>query len=357
MTKCLAVLAAFLFLAVRPPVAAAASDTRVSGDLDGDGAVSAADAAIVLRAALGTGSLDTAGSVLADATGDMAVGRSDATAILLHAVGRIGSFDELTLGGADTLLGDRYLEKFSYQGTVRRGYDYRSHDVSIAVTRFSYAEAVCYLADIYIRHIESFRTAFGGGGYNAGRETVAALASETGALLAVNGDQYLNVAGGPLVRNGVWHRESVAYNTDVCVLYRDGVIETFAAGEADAEALSADGVYQSWVCGPRLLDAEGLPMEKFTCPADFKNCVARTAIGYYEPGHYCLVVVDGTQNPDSEGLKLEALSELFHSLGCRAAYNLYGGVNALMYAGAEAVSTPHAAERSVSDILYIAEPF
>jgi exopolysaccharide biosynthesis protein len=55
-------------------------------------------------------------------------------------------------------------------------------------------------------------------------------------------------------------------------------------------------------------------------------------------------------------MRLEDMSALFYELGCKAAYNLFGGVNALMHTDTGPVSTPHAETRPVSDILYIAEP-
>ena len=53
----------------------------------------------------------------------------------------------------------------------------------------------------------------------------------------------------------------------------------------------------------------------------------RSAIGYYEPGHYCFVEVDG-RIPASRGMTMEQLSQLFEDLGCRSAYNLDGGQSA-----------------------------
>lgn len=356
MAKRLAICIAVLLLALCPQRAKGALDARISGDVDADGEVSAADAAHILRAADGLESLDAGTSALADATGDMKIGRSDAEAVLLLCTGRIDKFSDLTVGGADTLLEDRHLSAFSYRGVIRRGGDYRSDKVSVSISRFSYAGGVCHLADIYIRYAGSLRTEFGGGAYSADRETVERMAARTGAILAVNGDQYTQAAGGPLVRNGRWYRDTLERSVDVCVLYENGVMETFAAGELDLEALAGSAVSQTWLCGPRLLDGDGAVMTKFTCPADVKLRAARTAIGYYEPGHYCLLVVDGTPNPDSAGMFLEDMSRLFQELGCKAAYNLTGGASSSMYAPSGAISTLGSAKRSVSDILYICEP-
>lgn len=356
MTKYLAIFIVCVLLSMLPRVAGAASNAQQSGDVNGDGRVTAADAAAILRVADGVQNLPNGLSALADVTGNMAVGRSDATAILLYCIQHIHSFDELVTGGADTLLGDRFLDKFSYRGTVRRGSDYQSNQVSITITSFVYGDAVCYLADIYIQHIESLRTEFGSGAFKGKQETVESMAERTHALLAVNGDDYLRVTHGPLVRNGVWHRDTVKFDSDVCVLYRNGVMRTFAAGQADVEQLQASGAYQSWVCGPRLLDDDGQPMTRFNCPSNFSIRTARTAIGYYEPGHYCLLVADGSQNIASQGMRLEDMSALFYELGCVAAYNLFGSGSAMMYADTGAVSTPHAESRRVGDILYIVEP-
>lgn len=356
MTKYFAIFIVCLLLAMLPQAATAAGGEPLSGDVNGDGRVTAADAAAVLRAANGVQGLSNGASALADVTGNMTVGRSDATAILLYCTAHIHNFSELITGGTDTLLGERYLEKFSYRGTVRRGAGYRSNQVSITVSSFVYGDAVCYLADIYIQHVESLRTEFSSRSFKGRRETVEQMADRTHALLAVNGDDYLRVAHGPLVRDGTWYRDTLQYDSDLCVLYNDGVMQTFAADKADIDLLKANKIYQSWVSGPRLLDDDGQAMKRFTCPENVTARAARTAIGYYEPGHYCLLVVDGTQNTKSQGMRLEDMSTLFYELGCTAAYNLFGGANALMYADTGAVSTPYTETRAVSDILYIAEP-
>ena len=54
----------------------------------------------------------------------------------------------------------------------------------------------------------------------------------------------------------------------------------------------------------------------------------RSAVGYYEPGHYCFVVIDGRQPGYSKGATLMQLAQLFESLGCKEAYNLDGGKSA-----------------------------
>ena len=77
----------------------------------------------------------------------------------------------------------------------------------------------------------------------------------------------------------------------------------------------------------------------------------RTAIGYYEPGHYCFVVVDG--RGESVGVTLSSLSRLMEDLGCKAAYNLDGGDSAQLWWNGEIVSAASNTSRVIGDIIYL----
>ena len=81
----------------------------------------------------------------------------------------------------------------------------------------------------------------------------------------------------------------------------------------------------------------------------------RSALGYYEPGHYCFVVVDGREKGHSVGMYLAELAQLFEDLGCTSAYNMDGGGSASLTFQGEYFSKPSEV-RSIGDILLIAEP-
>ena len=94
-------------------------------------------------------------------------------------------------------------------------------------------------------------------------------------------------------------------------------------------------------------------------PASFANGKANPlcAIGYYEPGHYCFVLVDGRQKGYSWGMAHADLAQVFYDLGCKVAFNLDGGDTAVMTYLGEWRNQPEASNpRETSDILYIAEP-
>ena len=136
--------------------------------------------------------------------------------------------------------------------------------------------------------------------------------------------------------------------------------EAFTAGLAsadgfDLETESANGILDVWSFGPALLDSEGKSISGFTDTVAGAN--PRSAIGYYEPGHYCFVAVDGRNAEGSSGYTLDELSQLFENLGCAVAYNLDGGQSSVMVwdGGSVTVNMPAGGGRPVGDIIYISK--
>ncbi len=335
---------------------AALAEARVTGDLDGDGASCASDAARVLRAACGMETLDAAASALADATGNMEVGEADAVAILLYASGKIDAFSDLGVLSSDSMLGERHLERFSYRGIVLKNDGYVSNDVSVCITELAQGDFTYQAADVYVKSIASIQTAFGGGEYLAGKELTQQIAIDNGAILAINGDGYSSQKLGPMVRNGVWYRDTIDRDSDVCALLYSGDMLTFAAGKATLKALEDQDAYQTWTGGIRLLDDDGQPLSAYNCPNSLLSRNARTVIGYYEPGHYCFVTIDGKKNPDSSGATVSETAELMSSLGCVAAYTLCGGNSSVMTTQMKILNYNPDGGRTASDIVYICEP-
>ena len=247
----------------------------------------------------------------------------------------------------------KWPDKFS--STVQKTVSsYRSPSVSITIEKHTDGEKplVYFVADIYVNSIDNLKTGLARDKFGQGlRESVLEMANRCGAILAINGDYYGNRTVGPVVRNGLLYRESPF--EDVCVLYYDGAMETYAAEELDMEQAKARGIYQIWSFGPRLLDNNGRAMTEFVSTVQARN--PRSAIGYYEPGHYCMVLVEGRQSDYSAGMSMKELSALFESLGCKAAYNLDGGQSSVLTFDGAVYNQPANGGRSNSDIFYIAE--
>ena len=252
----------------------------------------------------------------------------------------------------ETPLAEKFADRFTDSVTVTEN-SYTSPDISITVNEVNEENLTYYVADIYVRDITCFQTALAENTYGSGfRDSIEDMAVLNNALLAVNGDYYGNTTEGVVIRNGVIYRANPT-DCDVCVLYYDGSMKVMPGSSFSVEEAVEDGAWQAWTFGPALLDAGGNPITAFASTSRITNANPRTAIGYYEPGHYCLVVVDG--RGESSGISLPRLSRLFDTLGCNAAYNLDGGNSSIMVWGNEVINNPSGGGRESSDALLIAE--
>ncbi len=266
----------------------------------------------------------------------------------------------LTGSGAETAaepedtapISGKFPEKYTDTVVVTEN-SYSSPDISVTVTEETLGKTTYYLADIYVRDITCFRSALADDTYGSGfRDSIGNMALLNNALLAINGDYYGNTSEGVVIRNGVIYRAN-GTDCDVCVLYSDGSMQVMPGNAFSVEDAVENGAWQAWTFGPALLDTDGNVLTAFASTSRIISANPRTAIGYYEPGHYCMVVVDG--RGESAGITLPDLSRLFYDLGCRAAYNLDGGNSSVMVWQNEVINNPSGGGRESSDALLIAE--
>ena len=254
----------------------------------------------------------------------------------------------------ETPISEKFEEKYT-ETVIETDSSYTSPNVSITVTEETSANGriTYYLADIYLRDITCFQTALAKETYGSGfRDSISRMAALNNALVAINGDYYGNTNEGVVIRNGVIYRANKT-NCDVCVLYFDGRMRVMPGSSFSVEEAIADGAWQAWTFGPALLDTDGSVLTAFSSTNRIISANPRTAIGYYEPGHYCMIVVDG--RGESAGISLPELSELFYELGCTAAYNLDGGNSSIMVWQGDVINDPSGGGRESSDALLIAE--
>ncbi len=218
----------------------------------------------------------------------------------------------------------KFAGQFTDGAIEKTDTSYKSPNISVTITKVQNDTLTYFVADIYIAELKYFRTAFAQEADTMGHtELTTTVAQENNAIIAINGDFCLNNwSTGVVLRNGQPYKKNKP-SADQFVLYYDGTMESIPPGEFNYDTVVAKGVYQIWSWGPMLLD-NGQVMADFNMPDTFGAPNPRTAIGYYEPGHYCFVVVEGRQTY-TDGIKLPELSQLFYDLGCTEAYNLDGG--------------------------------
>ncbi len=239
---------------------------------------------------------------------------------------------------------------------------YRSPTMSVTVTTTADSEMfdrqmVYYVADIHVSDVTQLRTACASDNFaNARSGSVLKMARRENALVAISGD-YCSARGATLIiRNGEVYSKAIGKG-DVCLLLRNGEMETILNSQASIKKILNKDPWQAWEFGPALLDSDGKAYRSFS-----ENNVGgrnpRCAIGYFEPGHYCFVVVDGRQKDYSYGLFLRELALLMESLGCKQAYNLDGGNSAQFFWKDSIFNQPSGGGRVMADIIYVAyEPY
>lgn len=219
---------------------------------------------------------------------------------------------------------------------------YRDDGCEIAITRYNVITGGVQVADVYINDISRLRVAMANDSYGKGqREGMHRMAERSNAAFAITGDNYSERYGGAVMRNGVLYSD--AADRDICVLNWDGTMELYAQTEFELTEVMENSAYQIWSHGPILVE-DGKAAQEFI--TDMLTPCRRAAIGYYEPGHYCFVIMDGE-------VSLEALADTMELLGCESAYALYGGRLAAMELDGELMSTPQEVDRECGDIIMI----
>ena len=241
---------------------------------------------------------------------------------------------------------------------------YSSHDICVKLVSYDSGEGVIdspyTVADIYVRDVRCLQSYFAGGKYipTGHGEDILTLMEESGAIVAANGDYYSMQMGSGVLRNGVLYRYPKA-DFDVFVLYDDGSVVIYPKRSIRTEqdwAKAFENAWQAWSFGPSLLDENGKQYEDLRASLFpvVANRNPRTGIGYYEPGHYCLVVVDGRDGDTAPGASIEEFASVFESLGCVQAYNLDGGGTSRMAYRGEIITHP-SQDRVLPDIILAAE--
>lgn len=253
--------------------------------------------------------------------------------------------------------GSKFGNLFLKEGeeVISTATEYKSQDMWVTLTevnRDMYYEGTgrtytvqYFVYDIYVRNIENLYTIS-----VSEREPIEDLleksSDKTGSLLkdgipiaAVNGDYWGNANHTEVaVRNGVILRHADMITSDICVLYFDGTMETYTPDEYDWNAIASKSPYQIWEFGPGLLDDNGEVITEFSNESYDHNVIdsrhPRSSIGYYEPGHYALVVIDG-RSDDSQGVRVAQIAQIYNELGCMQAYNFDGGDSAQAYFNGE----------------------
>lgn len=246
----------------------------------------------------------------------------------------------------------KFADKFTSGDVQTTDLTYVSANVNVSFSTQRYGDSNVNIADIYIADISCLRTAFGTDRYGRGSsyaEHPVEIAQRYRSIATLSGDYYGAREDGVVIRNGTLYRDN-KISRDVCVLYWDGTMKNFSPSDFNAEAEINNGAYQAWNFGPMLLDPDGQAMTEFNSDVNPKN--PRSILGYYEPGHYCFIMVEG-RSDESDGLTLKQCSQMASAMGLTAAYNLDGGQSSTLVKAGAVYGTPYKGGRNVSDVIMV----
>ena len=248
--------------------------------------------------------------------------------------------------------GDIAVNFPDYDTGVDADYSYQSDELRIAITVHEEIlpdvlenrdlPSRYYVADIWVRNIRSMRQLFAKGQFNRGTLRGDQLAKQGNAILAINTTHTVNVPElfldeGKLYLNA---KEAKSWNSkSVCLIYKDGSMKTFyiPKGELDIDKEIANGAWFGWQFGPIIIrnykDGPGATKSKRM------GYRARTMLGYYEPGHYAIVVVDH-RGDKARGVSNVMMVDIMKSVGVRDAFNLDGENSTILTFMGEVISKP-----------------
>lgn len=254
----------------------------------------------------------------------------------------------------------KFSEKFSDE-IIQTESSYKSPNISIEIETVSRDDLLStpvkyYVADIYLSSIDCLKTYLAHGSYTYfDHQDVLEMDESVGALLSIGGDFATYQNNAFLIRNGNLLYECDKTWGNLCVLYDNGVMQCYEGYKYNHDEIIANGAWQVWDFGPNLLDENGELYDDYMASSYVAMSNPRSSIGYFEPGHYCFIVVDGRQE-DSAGVYLKDLAKIYYELGCKQAYNLDGGGSAVMIFNHKPYSNQSSPDRKLGDIIYIAEP-
>ncbi len=235
-------------------------------------------------------------------------------------------------------------------------YTYQDDARSIVISQVSFDQSTAYVADVQLKDVSGFHAGSAGGGFMA----LSDMASQAGAMLAVNADDYGTHRYGVIIRDGQTLRVHDTTRHMLAVL-PDGSIRTLSdpthvKPASLAKQLTDEGVLHTFEFGPVLVEngeAAVFPSSFDVISTRSTRREPRTAVGMIAPLHYVIVVVDGRQPGYSEGVSLQSLQSFFLQLGVTDAINLDGGGSAEMWFQGQILNQPAGGkERPLSDCIW-----
>lgn len=216
------------------------------------------------------------------------------------------------------------------------------------------------IAWIKVASPTQLRTAIAGEPNQIVAEKPGRMARAVNAVVAINGDFYVQRQDGLIYRQGQAFRYILNPEKDVLVIDDLGDLHVFLGGESQTSELlaflqSGRTIINAFTFGPAIVkDGEALPMPA-TYQTRFDSAIRapRTVIAQVGPLEYVFVEAEGRVQ-HSKGVTTDQMGEFMVTLGVQTAYCLDGGNSSIMLFNGKYFDANYAeSEREQSDIIYV----
>ena len=217
------------------------------------------------------------------------------------------------------------------------------------------------IAWIKIASPTQLRTAIAGAPNEVVAEKPGRMARKVNAIVAINGDFYVQRKDGLIYRQGQAFRYVLNPEKDILVIDDLGDLHVFLNGEnqtADLLAFMQSGrtIINAFTFGPAIVKGgQALPIpETYLTRFDSAVRAPRTVIAQIGPLEYVFVEAEGRVQ-HSKGVTTDQMGEFMVTLGVQTAYCMDGGNSSIMLFNGKYYDANYAeSEREQSDIIYIA---
>lgn len=216
------------------------------------------------------------------------------------------------------------------------------------------------IAWIKVASPTQLRTAIAGQPNEIVAEKPGRMARRVNAVVAINGDFYVQRKDGLIYRQGQAFRYILNPEKDILVIDDLGDLHVFLNGESQTNELltflqSGRTIVNAFTFGPAIVkDGQAIPLPA-TYQTRFDSAVRapRTVIAQTGPLEYVFVEAEG-RNAISKGVTTDQMGEFMATLGVQTAYCMDGGNSSiLLFNGKYYDSNYAASEREQSDIIYV----
>lgn len=216
------------------------------------------------------------------------------------------------------------------------------------------------IAWIKVASPTQLRTAIAGQPNEVVAEKPGRMARSVNAVVAINGDFYVQRQDGLIYRQGQAFRYALNPEKDVLVIDDLGDLHVFLNGENQTTELlsflqSGRTIVNAFTFGPAIVkDGQAIPLPA-TYQTRFDSAIRapRTVIAQTGPLEYVFVEAEG-RNDVSRGVTTDQMGEFMVSLGVQTAYCMDGGNSSIMLFGGKYYDSNYAeSEREQSDIIYV----